>query len=119
MQSEDATNLACFWNILTKESKSGLDHSGPESKELSKIAVGIFGGKSTRFLPIPKASPIMVGTTAHGEDESAKNYAQDNDYFEGGEPELQLAEELHTKVVDHDDCHHKDGNPYARTDVFC
>jgi hypothetical protein len=61
----------------------------------------------------------MIGATAHSEDESAKNYAQDDDHFEGGKPKFQLAEKLHTKVVDHNDCHHEDSNPYAWTDIFC
>ena len=108
-------------------SESSVDHDGPETKE----SLHIRGGrgvtlahrrplsKSTRVVPVAEPTGIAIRTTAAGNDETEKNDAEDDDDLEGGEPELELAEELDAaKVVDADDGDEEDCDKDTGVDLI-
>ena len=104
--------------VHTEEGKGGLHHGRPESKEFSKGATNVFRGKSTGFLPISEASPVVVRTAAEGKDEGAEDDSQDHNNLEGRQPELQFTKDFDTEVVDDDDGHHENGDPDTGIDFI-
>lgn len=105
--------------VLTEERESGLHHGRPERKELSKAAVNIFMVEGTGLFPVSETSSVMIRTATKCENEGCQDDSQDDNDLESREPELQFTKDLHTEVVDYDNCHHEYGNPNTWVDVVC
>ena len=70
--------------------------------------------KSARILPVSETGSFLVRTSAAGKDQTKKNQADDDNDFDGGEPEFKFPKESDSEVVDDDDCNQEDGNEDSR-----
>lgn len=102
----------------TQVGESGGDHGGPEGEESASVAVFDVGVEGTGALPVTETFAVVVRTTAQHEDEGEQDDAEDNHDLKGRQPELELAEELDTEVVDADDQNEEYRNPYTGIDLF-
>jgi sugar phosphate isomerase/epimerase len=59
--------------------------------------------KSTRTLPILKASGVVIWTPSTHKNQTQENQANDDNHFDGRQPELEFAKEFDAKVVDEND----------------
>ena len=72
----------------------------------------------TGILPIAEAFSVVVWPSTQHQDERQQDDPEDHDNFERGEPELKLAKEFHTEVVDRHDEDQENGDPDSWIDLL-
>lgn len=97
----------------TQVSERGRHHGRPEGIETTRGRILDIPVERTGLLPVPEALAVMIGAAAQHQNEGEQNQADDDDHFEGGQPELEFTEEPDTKVVDGDNQHQEDCDPHA------
>lgn len=105
--------------LSAKVGKSGVDHDGPEAKELTGSTIHVKSGKSAGVRPVLEAGSLSIGATTAGNDQGEKNYANNDNDLDRGQPKLKLAKELDaTKIVDAEDDDDEDGDEHTRIDLL-
>ncbi|KAH3668180.1 hypothetical protein OGAPHI_001934 [Ogataea philodendri] len=113
--TESDTNQFC-----TEVGENSSHHDGPETSKLCGSLVLDVGvcSKSTWVVPESEANSVVSWRSTEHDTKQQDNKTEHRKNFQRRKPELELTEELDTKVVD--DHHHnkKYGNPDSRVDPF-
>jgi hypothetical protein len=73
--------------------------------------------KSTRTLPILKSCCVVIWSSSTDKDQAQNNQPENNNYFDGAQPELKFAEEFDAEVVDENDGNKEDGDESSGVDL--
>ena len=100
----------------TQISECGRDHGRPKGIKTARGRILNIPVERTGLLPVPEALAVVIGAAAQHQNEGEQNQTDNDDHFEGGQPELKFTEEPDTKVVDGDNQHQEDCDPHACID---
>lgn len=100
----------------TQVCERGRDHGRPEGIETARGRILDVPVERTGVLPVPEAPAVVIGAAAQHQNEGEQDQTDNDDHFEGGQPELEFTKEPDTKVVDGDYQHQEDGDPHACID---
>ena len=103
--------------LSTQVGKDGVDQRAPETVKPASVTLGNVWLECAGFRVVLESSCI-AGSTTNSQDEGQEDDADDGYDLEGAKPELKLAKELDTKVIDSADYDEEDQDPYTRIDSF-